>query len=1214
VAIATDSTNVLCNVANQQQSPITTGLCLLCTVTDPNNAIDGDPNTASNIRGNVSLLASVGQLVKFQQTGKAGDSIRLIMGTKAGLLDAGILNGIQVQYYLKGSPVTSTPLSLNDALLHLRLLQGANKSTIIIAAPNDYDGIKVSIGGVATLVTSVYLYHAEQLIPLPAVSSADTVTICPGSKATLEASLPAGSTDDIVWYDAPTGGTQLHVGSTYTTPALSKTTTYYLTSRRGDCPNPNREHITVKVNRKADSVDIVAKSDTICTGDQVTLQASSTTVADPIFTWYSDVQLTNKLATGTDYTVSPAATTIYYVTVQGKGICENAPDSAREVKVTVNPRATEADITAKSDTICKGEQVTLTANTTAITQGIFTWYSDAKLTNKLFTGSDFTVNPEVTTTYYVTVQGTGLCENAPEHAAAVKVTVNPRADSTDITVTGATICIGDEATLHAGSSTITNPVFSWYSDAKLTNRLFVGSDYKVNPTATTTYYVAVQGEGICINAPDSAKKVTVVVNPLPDKPQVNTPGSPICGSGTATLDITNVQTGVTYNWYTSDKGGSPVHTGTSFTTPSLTATTTYYVEAANAGGCINTGGRATVTVTVDPVPDKPQVNVPAEPICGSGTATLDITNAQTGVTYNWYTSDKGGSPVHTGTSFTTPSLTATTIYYIEAANTGGCINPEGRTAVTVTVNPIPDKPQISAPAGPVCSGSTVTLEITNASSSVNYKWYTSDQGGSQINIGSSYTTPELTTTTTYYVEAVNMSGCTSGERTSVTVTVTPAPDKPQVSAPAGSVCGGGSVTLDITNVQTGVVYNWYTSDKGGTPVFTGTTYTTSLQTTTTYYVEAVNAGGCTNTGGRTVVKVTVDPVPLPPTVEATDVTVCTGNSATFKIKNPDADLTYNWYDIAKGGAPVETGENFTTPALQTNAVYYVEAVSKGGCVSASRTQVSATVVGPPAAPTVKISANPVCPGTSAVLTASSATPGVTFRWYDSKTGGSPISTDNPFTTPALNAGTTYYVEAVNAGGCTNTGGRTEAAITVLMKLPAPQVKVIDSTGNSITFGWDIITGAIGYQISMDNGATWQQPSSGATGTEHQITGLQPNKPVTIMVRALGQSDCQNSDAARLTANTSNPLGNKIFVPNAFSPNGDGLNDTWHIYGNSISKLVVTVWNQYGQKIFESRSQQNDWDGTYKGKVQPIGVYVYHLEVTFQDGTSLTKDGDINIVR
>ncbi len=498
-----------------------------------------------------------------------------------------------------------------------------------------------------------------------------------------------------------------------------------------------------------------------------------------------------------------------------------------------------------------------------------------------------------------------------------------------------------------------------------------------------------------------------------------------------------------------------------------------------------------------------------------------------------------------------------------------------------------------------------------------FNWYSDAELTDKIFTGADYSvTPS--TTVTYYVTVLGSNVCENvpGDAQIVTITVRPELTKPEVSAPTGAICGGGKVTLNIINPVTGVTYNWYTSEKGGNVIHTGASFTTpTLTSTTTYYVEAIDAGGCISATGRTAVTVTVNPLPEPPTVEVDDIAVCQGNTATFKIENADDKLTFNWYSTASGGTMLNTGENFTTPALQTNAIYYVEAVSAGGCASSTRTKVMAKVVDPPAAPTVEVSANPICPGSSAALTANSASTGAIFKWYENKTGGKAIFTGDQFVTPELNVTTTYYVEAVNAGGCTNTEGRTAVTVEVLKQLLAPDVRVASTTAESITFEWDPVAGATAYQVSIDNGATWQEPSSGATNTTHQVEGLGVLESVTIIVRALGQSSCQNSVPSQaVTGKTDNPQGDNFFVPNAFTPNGDGLNDVWLIYGNTVKTVHVTVWNQYGQKVFESHSQQNGWDGTFNGKMQPVGVYVYYLDVTFLNGKSETKEGSITLIR
>ena len=88
----------------------------------------------------------------------------------------------------------------------------------------------------------------------------------------------------------------------------------------------------------------------------------------------------------------------------------------------------------------------------------------------------------------------------------------------------------------------------------------------------------------------------------------------------------------------------------------------------------------------------------------------------------------------------------------------------------------------------------------------------------------------------------------------------------------------------------------------------------------------------------------------------------------------------------------------------------------------------------------------------------------------------------------------------------------------------------------------------------------------------------------------------------------------IFIPNAFTPNGDGLNDVLKVYSYLIKDMHFMVFNQWGEKIFESRNQSVAWDGTYRGKVQPSGVYMYVCRMTLKDGQVVTKKGAINLVR
>ncbi len=86
------------------------------------------------------------------------------------------------------------------------------------------------------------------------------------------------------------------------------------------------------------------------------------------------------------------------------------------------------------------------------------------------------------------------------------------------------------------------------------------------------------------------------------------------------------------------------------------------------------------------------------------------------------------------------------------------------------------------------------------------------------------------------------------------------------------------------------------------------------------------------------------------------------------------------------------------------------------------------------------------------------------------------------------------------------------------------------------------------------------------------------------------------------------------VPNAFTPNGDGINDKVQVRGYGIGKMTFRIYNRWGQLVFQTTDPDQGWDGRYKGALQPMDVFAYVLEVEFTDGTRATKKGDITLIR
>lgn len=88
----------------------------------------------------------------------------------------------------------------------------------------------------------------------------------------------------------------------------------------------------------------------------------------------------------------------------------------------------------------------------------------------------------------------------------------------------------------------------------------------------------------------------------------------------------------------------------------------------------------------------------------------------------------------------------------------------------------------------------------------------------------------------------------------------------------------------------------------------------------------------------------------------------------------------------------------------------------------------------------------------------------------------------------------------------------------------------------------------------------------------------------------------------------------VDVPNAFTPLSGDVNSVVYVKGFGIAKMQFTIWNRWGQKVFETNSTSQGWDGKVKGAVQPMDVYVYTLNIEFFDGTKTTKKGDITLIR
>jgi gliding motility-associated-like protein len=140
------------------------------------------------------------------------------------------------------------------------------------------------------------------------------------------------------------------------------------------------------------------------------------------------------------------------------------------------------------------------------------------------------------------------------------------------------------------------------------------------------------------------------------------------------------------------------------------------------------------------------------------------------------------------------------------------------------------------------------------------------------------------------------------------------------------------------------------------------------------------------------------------------------------------------------------------------------------------------------------------------------------------------------------------------------------------------------------------------------------PSATLNGNTLSDPVATPPETTTYKVTIRDNNGCINS--ALVTIVVLNPICREpnIFVPNGFSPNGDGLNDILYVRGNAIENMFFVIYDRWGEKVFESRSPDMGWDGTFRGKMLAPDAYGYYLEVLCINGERFLKKGNITLLR
>ena len=1079
------------------------------------------------------------------------------------------------------------------------------------------------------------VYFSFSVVGSSVPPTASGTTICEGQTATLVAT--GSGSNNINWYSDALGQILLQstagASSTFTTPSLNQNTVFFVGEGSASCLGALRS-VAVIVNPRP--VAPIANPVTVCVGTPVVFASSNN---GGTVRWFNVATGGAALATGTTYNAGllAAGTYTFYVE-EFDGACASA---RVPVFATVNPSAVPP--TASGATICAGN----TANLSAVGVGI-RWYADAGLTNQLASGNNFTTPVlNANTTFFVTSTSALGCQST---GTAVVVTVNPL-PATPV-VTNATICAGNTAALSASNAGGTT---NWFSDATAANQIATGTSFTTPVlTQSATYFVRETSTAGCFSAIAAA---TANVNPLPATPTAS--AANVCQGGDVVINASGIGTGdlVFYNASLVEIARVLLPTGSHTVTGLANGNYTFYVRADN-GTCLS--GAVAVAASVFAAPAAPVAS--SVTICQGNTATFTAT----GTNVRWYSDAALTNQVGNGNSFTSTALAATTSYFVTNTSTNNCQSLA--TTVTATVNNNPAAPTTTGAS--TCQGGSATLTAVGTGGTLN--WYSDASAINQVATGGSFAITAATQSTIYFVRETSASGCNS-QVSSVTLNVTGLPNAP--STLAISVCQGTAVTLSATGSGTGdiVFYNTSNVEIGrGTMSNANRTITFSvgvLAVGNYVYTATEAVGTCAST--PSAIQVEVRTLPAAPTA-SNDGPACVGEDIALQASTIFGGI-YNWSGpngfsqtgqtvfingvtaamagtyqvnvilsgctstnasttVVVNAAPVLTGSitnnsplcanetlvlsvptaagvtlgwtgpngftasgNTVTVATVTEndnqGFYTVVGVNAAGCRSNPLSTLVNVNAVPPA--TFALSNSPLCEGGTLELMVP-AIFGATYTWSGPDTFS---STDRqPLIDDATAAASGIYEVVINLGGCTST------LTTQVSVLSSPNATIINDT---------TITEDVPLQLYATGGVLYEwrgalQYLSDANSPTPIFSGA-PAGVYTYFVNVTTVNGCVTQKKVDIIVL---PSTRPVFV-DLFTPNGDGINDTWEIgYLANLTPYTLVVYSRGGFEVYRSDNYTNNWDGTRDGNALPDGTYWYILTL----GNGVEYRGAVTIRR
>lgn len=701
----------------------------------------------------------------------------------------------------------------------------------------------------------------------------------------------------------------------------------------------------------------------------------------------------------------------------------------------------------------------------------------------------------------------------------------------------AVLCAGTQTTLQLQLATGSS--FSWYRNDTL---LPTATSLTLTTAVAGTYYVIAESPTQCR---DTSNAIVIQVNPLPSLTIQPASGQPSFCTNDSLLLTANGQTGFVYQW---------LRNGTAI--PGATTDSLFVLQPGNYSIAVTDTNNCSAIVgplTVNQLP------LPALAITSSGPTTFCVGDTVTlhvqlapNQRYQWFR-NQVALP-----NDTLPQLRVSQAgsYSVQVTGANGCVAQSA--ALNLSTVPLPVSSVIPAGNLQRCTGDTLVL--SGPSGSFSYQWL---RNGTLI---SGATSQQLAVNQAgqYQLIITNSTGCSDTSAVS-NLQILPLPTVGITSQQPLQACLGDSVLLLINNRQAGSTYSWL---RNGTPIgFQGDSL--MVHQTGVYSVQITDSFGCINRSNA--LQVFILPPPVAVLSNTGPLTLCEGSSSRISVQ-PVLGSSYQWYKdgLALAGA--------TQSFLDVNdaGVYACELISSGGCTNRSA-EIQVTVL--PRPTFAAAGGNQlVCAGADLRLEAALVN-GVTYQWIGPN--GFQSSQQNPVISNAQVRNSGWYVLRTQAIGCSSEPD----SIFILVEPALPEIKV---KGRTILCS--------GLDLLLDPGSipgaryTWFLPNGDSLVSQQLVREQLRLSDSGVYQLRVDRGAC-STELMDIPVQVNDFT---FYFPTAFTPNGDGKNETFFPVTSFTGDYDLRIFDRWGVRIFFTKNPRDQWDGRINGELAQPGAYSYVL--------------------